>query len=60
MCGWNELLVYQGCQEKQVSLMCITWDLLLDLIVLVVGCQGGAGGMLLVSLSICTVLIKFD
>ena len=26
--------------------MCITWDLLLDLIVLVVGCQGGAGGAL--------------
>ena len=44
MSGWNELLVYQGCQGKQVSLMCITWDLLLDLIVLVVGCQGGAGG----------------
>ena len=59
MCGWNELLVYQGCQGKQVSLMCITWDLLLDLIVLVVGCQG-VQGELLGSLSICTVLIKFD
>ena len=39
--------------------MCITWDLLLDLIVLVVGCRGVQGGAL-VSLSICTVLIKFD
>ena len=59
MCGWNELLVYQGCQGKQVSLICLTWDLLLDLIVLVVGYQG-VQGELLVSLGICTVLIKFD
>ena len=59
MCWWNELLVYQGCQGKQVSLMCITWDLLLDLIVLVVGCQG-VQGELLGSLGICAVLIKFD
>ena len=59
MCRWNELLVYQGCQGKQVSLMCITWDLLLDLIVLVVGCQG-VQGELLDSLGICAVLIKFD
>ena len=56
----NELVVYQGCQGKQVSLMCITWDLLLDLIVLVVGYQGGVQGVLLVSLSICTELVKFN
>lgn len=46
MSRWNELVVYQGCQGKQVSLMCITWDLLLNLIVLVVGCRGVQGGAL--------------
>jgi hypothetical protein len=36
--------------------MCITWDLLLDLIVLVMDYQGEP----LDSLSICTELVKFD